>query len=411
MSPTFDAFESALEAERRRNARQLAGFRFYAAIALFVVNLAFTLARESYTGPTILSGALYCLAAAALWWGHNRFPEVAKWSALSIPLIDMPYAFTVIRSLVERLGDGGYAMDGAAVGTQLALFYIVLILAASLSLEARYTWIAAGVALVLQTWLLLSTGRDFSFVCMVSLTTLMATVLGLSTRRRSVALVRSAAEEQTRRERLGRYFSPQVAEALADVGRVPGEGRSHEVSVLFADIRDFTARAEGLTSDAVVALLNDFHARMVDCVFRHGGTLDKYLGDGLMAYFGAPVEQADHAERAVRCAVDMQAALNDMNRDLDRRGMKPLVMGVGVHTGPVVLGDIGAARRREFTIIGDTVNVAARVEQLTKVCAAAILVTEETRRRVPVDLGFIAMEPLAVKGKREPLRTYRLSPS
>jgi len=130
-----------------------------------------------------------------------------------------------------------------------------------------------------------------------------------------------------------------------------------------------------------------------------------------MAYFGAPVEQSDHAERAVRCALDMQQALATMNRDLEGRGIAPLRMGVGVHTGSVILGDIGAASRREFTIIGDTVNVAARVEQLTKVAGAAILVTEETRRGVSANLEFIAVEPLPVKGKREPLQTYRLQAS
>lgn len=408
MDRTLGVFERALEAERRRNARQAAAFRIYGSVSVFAVNLAFTLLRPGYTGAPILSSALYCLAAVLLWWGHTRFAGFGRWSALSIPLIDMPFIFTVIGSLSDRLREIGYVEDAATVGTLLPLFYIALILAASLSLEARYTWFAVGTALVLQTWQLTRTGRDISFVSMVSVTTLMAAGLGLSMHRRSIALVKSAAEEQTRREHLGRYFSPQVAEALADVGRVPGEGKSHEVSVLFADIRDFTARAEGLSSDAVVALLNDFHARMVDCVFRHGGTLDKYLGDGLMAYFGAPVEQSDHAERAVRCALDMQRALEDMNRSLQSRRVAALKMGIGVHSGPVVLGDIGAERRREFTVIGDTVNVAARVEQLTKVCDAAILVSEETRRRVVADFGFVALEPLPVKGKSMPLQTYRV---
>lgn len=129
-----------------------------------------------------------------------------------------------------------------------------------------------------------------------------------------------------------------------------------------------------------------------------------------MAYFGAPVEQPDHANRAVMCALDMQQALAELNRDFERRGMTPLRMGVGAHSGSVILGDIGAARRREFTAIGDTVNVAARVEQLTKVCGAPVLVTDETRRRVGRDLDFTAVEPLAVKGKSAPLQTYRVAP-
>ena len=411
MTPTTDAFEHALEQERRRNARSIAAFRFYAGLAVFAVNFLFDLTRPLYIGPPLWPGAVYCTVAAMLWWGHGRIPQLAKWSALSIPLIDMPFVISVIVPLTDQLRRFGYAGDAAAVLTQVSLFNVALILAASLSLEARYTWMSAAVALILQSWVFFQEGRDGSFIATVAVATLMVTYLALYSNRRSIALVQAAADEQTRRERLGRYFSPAVAQALADSDRVPGEGSRHEVSVLFADIRDFTARAQTQTGDAVVALLNEFHSCMVDCIFRWGGTLDKYLGDGLMAYFGAPVEQADHAERAVRCALDMQQALATMNRDLEGRGIAPLRMGVGVHTGSVILGDIGAASRREFTIIGDTVNVAARVEQLTKVAGAAILVTEETRRGVSANLEFIAVEPLPVKGKREPLQTYRLQAS
>jgi class 3 adenylate cyclase len=405
-----DAFESALDTERRRNARQIAVFRVVAAFVLLGANFLFTLTRSGYKGAAVVPGAVYCVASVMLWVGHSRFPGLAKRSALWIPLIDMPFLFSLIAPLVVRLRDLGFVDDSAAVGTQLALFYIALILLASLSLEAVYTWLAAGVALMLQTWLFVREERDFTFTSIVALTTIMVTGLALYAHRRSVGLVKSAADEQARRERLGRYFSPQVAEALADAERVPGEGRSYEVSVLFADLRDFTARAETMASEAVVRLLNEFHSRMVDCVFRHGGTLDKYLGDGLMAYFGAPVEQVDHAERAVRCAVDMQHALGEMNRDLTQRDVPALKMGIGVHSGAAILGDIGTERRREYTIVGDTVNVASRVEQLTKVCDAPILVTEETRRRVTADLNFVAVEPLTVKGKSAPLQTYRIDP-
>jgi adenylate cyclase len=155
---------------------------------------------------------------------------------------------------------------------------------------------------------------------------------------RTIELVQGVADEQRRRLRLAGYVSPQVAaraESLVDES-APGENRT--VTVLFADLRGFTAMSETLPSDCVVSLLNEFHSRMVAAVSACEGTLDKYLGDGLMAYFGAPIPAADHAVRAILCALSMQKSLDEMNGARAARGEPPLRMGVGLHSGPVVLG-------------------------------------------------------------------------
>jgi class 3 adenylate cyclase len=222
--------------------------------------------------------------------------------------------------------------------------------------------------------------------------------------RRTIELVESVAREQVRRAHLARYFSPQVAEMLASRDSAAAQGESREVTILFCDLRDFTALVESSSGPEVVALLNDFHSRMAEAIFALGGTLDKYLGDGCMAYFGAPIAQPDHAERAVRCALAMQERLAAMNRERERvtPGVAELRMGVGVHSGTVVLGDVGSPRRRDFTAIGDAVNVAARFEQATKALAVPILVSEATRSRISAGARDLAFEPagrLEVRGR------------
>lgn len=403
------ALAQALEAERARNANYLALFRFVAVGVVFLVNGAFAVVRADYVGAPTVPLALYWVFSGALLWLSRNTRITSGWNGLVTPLIDMPVIYLIVGHIVGTLHLKGFHSDEIGVATQIPLFYILFVLATSLTQEARVTWITALVAITLQSALFQREGRDLSFVVIIDLCTVFATGLSVYSRNRSVTLVRQATLEQIRRERLGRYFSPQVADLLGDAREDLGHGQTREVTVLFADLRDFTLLAERLTGAAVVQLLNDFHSRMVECVFARGGTLDKYLGDGLMAYFGAPVPQPDHAERAVRCALDMQDSLADMNRARAEAGETPLRMGIGLHSGKVVLGDIGADRRREYTAVGDTVNVAARIEQLTKTAGASLLVSEATTRDVALgDVRFVAMEPMPVKGKSEPLQVYRV---
>ena len=399
--------ERVLAAERLRNSRQVARLRVALASAVLVLSVSFSLAAPTFVGaPTGLLLA-YIVGAIAIWWTRGRATQPSRLDALAIPFVDMPMLFFLLHSGGKSLHAIGAHIDAAGTPLQGTAFFLLMIVFASLSLDLRQIYLATGVAIVLQAALIYLERPDWLFVILLlSLALAAAAALAAYARSRTISLAEAVAREQRTRERLGRYFSPQVAAHLAKQTQEFGTGESREVTVLFADLRDFTALAEHLDGPSVVATLNAFHTRMVEQVFAFGGTLDKYLGDGLMAYFGAPVAQPDHPVRAVRCALAMQASLAGLNVERQNRGAPPLRMGIGIHTGPVILGDIGSPERREFTAIGDTVNVAARIEQLTKTHDVPILVSEATRTRVDAGLGFAPVAPVAVKGKTEPVQTY-----
>jgi adenylate cyclase len=193
--------------------------------------------------------------------------------------------------------------------------------------------------------------------------------------RRSNALLISHAGIERERTNLARYFSPNVVEQLSGNDEPLKQVRTQDVAVLFADIVGFTAYADGRDPKQVIETLRQFHERMEREVFQHGGTLDKYLGDGLMATFGTPFAGDSDALNALRCARGMIAAIAELNRERTVRSEPPIQVSVGLHYGQVVLGDIGL-NRLEFAVIGTTVNAASRLEALTREFGCAIVVSD-----------------------------------
>jgi adenylate cyclase len=216
------------------------------------------------------------------------------------------------------------------------------------------------------------------------------------------AMMQGLSERQALREAFGAYVDPEVAERVLEEGELI-EGQEREVTVMILDVWDFTAFAERSSAVETVAFLNELFEIAVPCVTEHGGHANKFLGDGLLAVFGAPERLDDHAHRGVAAARHVATALAEHFVDVR--------FGIGVNSGPVVVGSVGGGGRLEFAVIGDTVNVAARVEQLTRETGDAVLVTEATR--CLLSEGADEFEPrgdFALKGVSEPVPIYALSP-
>jgi adenylate cyclase len=220
-----------------------------------------------------------------------------------------------------------------------------------------------------------------------------------------VAYRRSERERRQVRSAFQRYVAPAVVERIAaDPSRLRLGGETRETTVLFSDVRDFTSRAEKLDAEGVVRLLNALHTPLTAAVLAQGGTVDKYMGDGLMAFWNAPLDAPDHAERACAAALAMQeavAALDarmEMEAQASGREHQPLRIGIGLKTGLAFVGNMGSEQRFDYSMVGDTVNIAARLEAATKTLRAPILVSAETARQAPGFL-FTPMGEVALKGK------------
>jgi adenylate cyclase len=210
------------------------------------------------------------------------------------------------------------------------------------------------------------------------------------------AMVAGLGERQRLHAAFGAYVDPALTERVLAEG-TDLQGEELEVSILFVDVRDFTAFAESAAAHEVVAALNELYEAVVPAIRRHGGHANKFVGDGLLAVFGAPERHADHAARAVAAARDIA--------DVTRRGS--LRVGIGVNTGRAVVGTIGGGGRRDFTVIGDAVNTAARVEAATRATGDDILITKSTLAALGPDAGAFEERPSApLKGKSEPVRLY-----
>ncbi|HTG97796.1 MAG TPA: adenylate/guanylate cyclase domain-containing protein [Burkholderiales bacterium] len=284
----------------------------------------------------------------------------------------------------------------AIIGAALLL---LLYLAFRRGVDARVT----GATLAVVSALLLA--GQYLLVGGLILLPLLAPLAAAWTFYAAAGLAEYLRERRARQEAVSmfsRFVNPHVVAQLLDRGI---ETSRRDVTLLFSDIRGFTTLSETRSPEEVVALINRYFSLQVDVVWRHGGTLDKYIGDCIMAMWGAPLDDANHARNAVACALDMADTLKDFKRELGAEHLE-FDVGIGLHSGPAVVGLIGSEKRREYTAIGDTVNLASRIEGLTKDAQRRILVSRDTMEKCGNAFDFVPAGSYKVKGRAQAVELF-----
>ncbi|MCX7364635.1 MAG: adenylate/guanylate cyclase domain-containing protein [Alphaproteobacteria bacterium] len=342
-----------------------------------------------------LAAAVTGAIAGAMMW--STFPPGTPLSALAkLPVATI--GLGMVAGMTLTLRPLHVAIAGLGLGATLIVFYAI----AARDPATIFAWYSAEALLGPA----ISPSRLILELLAVGSATTGAAVATLFARR----TVREAIALQRMTDQLSRYFSPAVAGGIRDGGEAflrPG-GREQEVVVLFSDLAGFTRTCAGLPAAEALAMLSEYHERMVAEIFRAGGTLDKFIGDGIMATFGTPVPAADSADRAVQAARGMMTALADLNRDRAARGQAPLVQRIGIHAGPAVVGNVGTRQRLEFTVIGDTVNVASRIENACKQVGKAALISAAVVERLTVAVQLEPIGPLTLDGQPQPIELHAL---
>ena len=300
--------------------------------------------------------------------------------------------------------------DGRTAGIEMAAIFLLpallaLLLNATTRTALGLVWLllCAGCWLLLNQQLFRSQSLDLSII--YPLVPVLLSYLGGEAYRNLVV------ERKGRylKKAFGSYLSPELVDQIVkNPGRLRLGGEKRELTILFSDIRGFTSISETLPPEELVALLNEYLTPMTRIVLEEKGTLDKFIGDAVMALFNAPLDLPFHQAHACRVAVRMIGRLNELNGDFARRGLPRIGIGIGINTGEAVVGNMGADLRFDYTAIGDNVNLASRLEGLTKQYGVRIVVSDSTRQAAGDEFTFREIDLVRVKGKQKPVAVYEL---
>jgi adenylate cyclase len=414
--------------------------------------LLFERERKGVRTLTIVRGLFVLIVVATVWIvGVNLFEKVATTAIGALVLVAIGGSLVLLsrRTAVGKVGLAGCAIDVAVLGalpviwylsvgggdvapayilkTQITVVTLGIVALNALAIRPLYPLVVAAGGICVHAALLVYALRDPRTIVssdyvesalgpalslelvLVGMLIIAATgaALGYLTliARRTVA---QGVRLEVANTQFSRYFSPGVvsrisseADTLLGVG-----GRTQEVAVMFCDIRDFATITEKLPPSDVVEFLSQYHTRMVEVIFGFGGTIDKFIGDAIMVTFGTPDPSDDDAERSVRAGLAMNTALAELNADRERRSLAKIRHGIGIHFGPVIAGNIGTEDRLEYTVIGDTVNVASRIQDACKSVGEALLISDAVKRRLPPDIQVRSLPEQRVKGRQAPVQVF-----
>jgi adenylate cyclase len=401
------------------------------ALIITAIVLAAALTTTDMVAPAILD---------RIWRGH--FPLVYVWAGLGgfvlfeasvLALVsrqlkrdlDVPTARRYLGAFIETslpslLLVAHMSNMGAvpALGFVAPLLYFVFILLSTLRLDF---WLSTFTGFVAATELLglalfhpaaraaagdpmLTTGFLISRSAVIFACGVLAGAVGVQLRRQFEASIAAATARDHVTNLFGQHVSPQVVDRLLAAGSTASSD-ARQVAVMFVDIRGFTAAARTRSPQEVVDRLDAAFAVLVEIVDRNGGIVNKFLGDGFLALFGAPFDDPDAARRAVTAAREMLAAIEQHNVRSDW----PLRIGIGLHFGNVVAGNVGSPRRKEYTVIGDTVNLASRIEGLNKQFGSQLLISDAVRQAIGQDIDATPLGDVPIRGYEQPVRVWRLA--
>ncbi len=406
--PTKGTEIAALEAQRNelevRAEGALLGEK-RAAIARLVMIAMFGLVARTRGGPfnavQFITGTGYALYSAMFLFAIVRIkkakPGKARWAPIAFTLVD--FGATAALGALDIWWTGTFSTGQAAVANaiviafsiaRMSMWHVVLSVAcaeASFATLATYsgTFDTHATAFVMAGYL----------------------VLGFLLAMTNRAIGRMF-QDLRQRDNLTRFLPRQVADRVIAQGPAALAPVEREVTVLFSDIRGFTGMSEGKTPREVLVMLDDYFGRMSQIVKGHDGVVGKFMGDGLLAFWGVPDKLADHATLAVKAARDMRRALGERNRDRERDGLVPIKIGIGIHTGPVAAGMLGGELQSEYTVIGDAVNVASRIEGLTKEHGVDVLLSETTWGQLADGGRALRLAEATIRGRKEPVVLYAL---